>query len=594
MSKAFELFQIGLDTNSNPVMIPLFHILVAGTTGTGKTEAIRKFIEALRKLIPNLKVLIFDTKSTGRDWAGFGHDVKPYVKMSTDTRFLRDLIETSEERKIDFYLYELDEATKGTKTWYDVLENLKKRHAYFKERRHGLKEEKLGVLIIYMKALIAGYESMETSDKFNLSAPITIVPINRQEEAFQQLVIYTYHKEIKRRGLKHLLVIHDEMHKIAPSKRGTGCRRIVEEYFQEGRAAGNFGVASDQEIVGISPTVRSQCWTWILGMQTDQSKAKRTEKYLQGEAKYPQVMTLGVGWFFGVIRTPSKTKVRKFYLIPEGIDLGTARKVVRGKLKVEQVMMMLAQIRKGKEDDDLMYKERALNAERKIKDLTAELEKMRTWTPPEKFTAMRTKIFNEVNEKVQEEIKNIKSTVTEKTGEIEDLTRDRERLEKELGKADEVIERLAPLEKDAEAIRNFKEALQLLQTPGVLQDQITIIVDERLKEALGKKDLSFSIDHKEVDVNILHSKEHVEVKTETQIGRILFCAIKDLPPEGWAIKEMSQALDERGWHINMNSLNPNIGQLVKNGRLVKMGKTRASKYRLPTKLPFKITESADS
>lgn len=491
----FEMFQIGIDEEEKEVLIPLIHLLIAGATGTGKTEGIRKFIAALQEIVPDLKVLIFDAKSTGRDWEGFGKDVKPYVKMSTDTRFLRDLIETSEERKIDFYLYELDNATKDAKTWYDVLENLKKRHAYFKQRKHSLKEEKLGVLIIYMKALIKGYESMETSDKFDLSAPITVVPINRAEDAFQQLVVYTYHKEIRRRRIKHILVVHDEMHKFAPSKRGTGCRRIVEEFFQEGRAAGNFGVASDQEIVGISSTVRSQCWTWILGMQPDERKAKRVVDHLPAKVGTSEdVMTLGVGWFFGVIRTPSKTEVRKFYLIPEGISIETAHKLVRGEMKVEQVMKQLAQIRKGekKEDEDLAYKaawEAAKIELKKLKNDMAALKKeiktlKETWVSPEKFTDMRTDVFNEVHAEVSKELEEAKKVREENKGLKEELAAARE----DLATFDRLREVLGSILLPMKAEAMVQVDTSLSKIPQVDEAKILTIVDSRVQQLIGKKE----------------------------------------------------------------------------------------------------------
>lgn len=587
MSKAFEPFQIGLDEKENPVLIPLMHTLTAGTTGVGKTEVDRKIIRALQEAIPGLKVLIFDCKSTDRDWEGFGKDVKPYVKMSTDTRFLRDLIETSEERKIDFYLYELDQAAKGTKTWYDVVTNLEKRHAYFKERKRELKEEKLGVLLIYMRGLINGYESMETSNKFDLSAPVTVVPLNKAEDAFKQLVVYTYHKEIRKRRLKHILVVHDEMHKLAPSKRGTGCRRIVEEYYQEGRAAGNFGVTSDQEIVGISPTVRSQCWTWILGMQTDEKKARRVVDHLPTRVvTFKEVMTLGVGWFIAVIRTPSATEVKKFYLVPEGIDMETARKVVRGELKVEQVMKKLAQIRKGKEVDDLAYKE-AFEKERSIrkrlektlseysdniKTLQAKVKKMEeSWIPPEKFADMRTEVFNEVRAKVNKEL-----------GEAKTLRKDNEAL----------MDEVNLLRKDLETFTQLREVLGNLLLPIKAETMKKLETILAAKPGAGRPPSEIDLEHREIVVNLSHQEELVELNTKTQKGQIMFCAIKDLPPEGFTIPEMSRALHERGWNVSPRSVSPTVAShLTNDGLLIRIPKTRPRKFRVPGKRRIKVEEA---
>ena len=509
----FQKFTIGLDEEEKQVLIPLIHTLVAGTTGVGKTEADRKIIQALRTAIPDLKVLIFDSKSTGRDWEDFGNDVKPFVKMSTDTRFLRDLIETSEERKIDFYLYELDQAAQGAKTWYDVLHNLEKRHAHFKEKHRELKEEKLGVLLIYMRGLIQGFESMKTSDKFDLSAPITVVPINYAEEAFQQLVVYTYHKEIKKRRLKHILVVHDEMHKFAPSKRGTGCRRVVEEYYQEGRAAGNFGIASDQEIVGISPTVRSQCWNWILGMQTDKAKAKRVIEHLPtGKVSIDAVMTLGVGWFFVVIRTPTETTVKKFYLLPDGITIELGKKVIRGTLSVEEIMKKLSNLRMKKEDEDLVWKEKYEEEHR----IRKEFEK-RLGEYSEDLNKLRKKL---AEQKSPEEIEKLHKTMTQLKDEKADLEK---QLEKE-------AKAFVKVKRKADAFENLQKALApfIPSTPTTPATSSTsgpsftmAEIDERINQRLAGPKAARVV---RVDVN-----ERIKELVKNDIVNRLVAKIQSLP-----------------------------------------------------------------
>lgn len=368
-STAFEMLEVGLTKQGKPFYIPRFHTLIAGASGAGKTEAARKIVSALRKMIPDLKVLIFDVKSTGRDWKGYGMDVPIYVETATDSRFLRDLIETQERRKIDWFFYELHMATQATKTWQDVLKNLQTRYKKYRDKNQ-MKEEKLGTLIIYMEALVSELDKGDMTSKFNLSQPITVVPLNYREDAFKQLVVYSYLTAMKRNQVKRVLIVCDEMSTLAPSMSGTGCKRIIEQYlFKQGRAAEVFGLAIDQEITGISPSVRRQCWNWILGMQTDVSAQERTIEQIPGKKlTLDDISTLGVGWWEAVIRTPSSTEVEKFYLIPDGVSDEIGRKIVSGEMKVEEVMHSLRVTQKEDENMDKELEEK-LRAEIRSREI---------------------------------------------------------------------------------------------------------------------------------------------------------------------------------------------------------------------------------
>jgi hypothetical protein len=117
---------------------------------------------------------------------------------------------------------------------------------------------------------------------------------------------------------------------------------------------------------------------------------------------------------------------------------------------------------------------------------------------------------------------------------------------------------------------------------------------ESLIKALGIELVSttvisekMSLEHKELTVDIRHSEKTVEMTTETQLGQILYCAINDLPKEGFTMKDLQNSLAEHGWYISNTSLPPNLAQLVKNGYLVKL-KTKPITYRLPTKLKINV------
>jgi len=59
-------------------------------------------------------------------------------------------------------------------------------------------------------------------------------------------------------------------------------------------------------------------------------------------------------------------------------------------------------------------------------------------------------------------------------------------------------------------------------------------------------------------------------------------------PEGFNEKELSTACLEHGWNIRHTTLAPSLGNLVKDGNLIKIPKTRPTRYRLPSKLKVNV------
>jgi len=568
MSKAFELFFVGLDEKCQEVYLPRFHTLVSGASGVGKTEAIRRIIIEMLKAIPDLKIVIFDVKETGRDWSNFGDDVPIFIKTATDPRFLRDLIETSEGRRIDWFFYELSRATENAKTWKDVLKNLEAELEIVKQRypKGSIREEKIGTLVLYMKTLVEDIEHTKFTNNLELPYQINVVPLNKQTQAFKELAVYSYISEILNRN--KFLVVIDEASLLAPRGRGTGCKRVIERLFKAGRQAELFGIVSDQEIVSIDESVRRQCWNWILGMQTELGAQKRTVEQLPiKDVKIEDIATLGVGWFFAVIRTPTETIVKKFYLIPEGVSIEDGKKVVNKELDVNIIMEKLRKIREEKiTEDDSMYKQ--LYEEEKHK--REELEKQ--------FADIRTKVYNElkvefekkIEETKQEAYRDAMQKVEEirKQWNIEEYQKTIMQLKDEKASLEAELKKLEPLKTLRES---FIKALGIeLVSPTVISEKI-------------------SLEHKDLTVDIRHSEKTVEMTTETQLGQILYCAIKDLPKEGFTMKDLQNSLAEHGWYIGSTSLPPNLAQLVKNGYLVKL-KTKPITYRLPTKLKINVRQ----
>jgi len=103
------------------------------------------------------------------------------------------------------------------------------------------------------------------------------------------------------------------------------------------------------------------------------------------------------------------------------------------------------------------------------------------------------------------------------------------------------------------------------------------------------KALNVNLEETQLTVNLSHKEKSVAMTTGTVLGKILFCALKELSGDGFSEVELSESLKEHGWNVGHSTLAPSLGGMVKDGMLVKGDGTRPAKYRLPAKLIFNVT-----
>jgi len=140
------------------------------------------------------------------------------------------------------------------------------------------------------------------------------------------------------------------------------------------------------------------------------------------------------------------------------------------------------------------------------------------------------------------------------------------------------------------AVENFSRSLsQLESSTHAIEKGL-----QRVNEALSSRPLDLKpapkpidLEHRELVVTITHKPETVKMDTTSQLGRIMYVAIKDMSREGFTEEELSKALKEYGWNIKHASLAPNLARLVKQGYLIKIGR-RPAQYRLPSKLKIQV------
>jgi hypothetical protein len=97
----------------------------------------------------------------------------------------------------------------------------------------------------------------------------------------------------------------------------------------------------------------------------------------------------------------------------------------------------------------------------------------------------------------------------------------------------------------------------------------------------GKETISLT--EKELAVTVSHEEKALNMTTATVVGKILFAGLTDLSKDGFSEAQLSECLKEHGWNVGHSTLAPTLGNLVRDGYLVRL-EGKPAKYRLPTKM----------
>lgn len=137
--------------------------------------------------------------------------------------------------------------------------------------------------------------------------------------------------------------------------------------------------------------------------------------------------------------------------------------------------------------------------------------------------------------------------------------------------------------------RERKELMQSAEVANKLKEFLTQFLALEPAAGLGQPSTTtMNLEERELIVNVTHQEGEVNMTTGTVVGKILFCALTELPKEGFSEGDLAETLKEHGWNIFHNTLAPSLGGLVKDGYLVKLEGTRPSRYRLPGKLKLNL------
>jgi len=494
-------------------------------TGITQRSGKTTALEALakRSLCP---VLFFTTKLGELTFAE-GNYVQPFFKEHADWQFVESLLEATMKEKMRFERSWIIRATKGAKTLKDVDANIQ--HLLKASREGSLQYSVYTNLHAYFEIVLPEIERQPlTSTPPTLNQQrINIMDLTNMTDEMESLVIRSTLEHILTKE-KNTIVVLSELWKFAPEGRGNPVKQPLEALIRQGAARGNFVWIDSQDLAGVDKAPLKQVSTWILGLQLERNEVQHTLDQIplpkKEKPSADRIMTLKLGHF--ILATPEA--VKHVYVQPSWLDESTAKNIALGKLKPEDVASTMPSIR---EFD------------------SSEFEAF-IRSPPREFA-----------QRVAQMIAGIIKPPSEPTDRIEKLE----------AKVQEINEQIDSLTK-------------------AMTDRYTELVQElRQRKSAFPRSMPKEIDleHKELIVNLTHVDKPIQLTTDSSNGKVLFCAIKDLPKGEFTEKEASEALAERGWHIPHSTLAPILSNMVKHGYLIPV-KTKPQKYRLPTKLTIKV------
>lgn len=480
-----------------------------------------------------LRAITFRTKRGEVGFETTGTEIKPYFLERSDWQYVESLLEATMRENQRFNRSWIIRSCEGTKDLSDVWDNIKAA----KEKARGLELSVYTNLDAYFKIVIPKIRKYSFSKTLEIQKEgVSVMNLIGMPTEVQALVIRSVLDSVYENE-NNIVVDIPEAWKFI-GLRQTPVTYTAELLIREGASVKIYLFIDSQDIAGINPKIRGQIDNWILGRQKYEHEIERTLSAIpvRNKPTKQQIQTLKLGHFFAACDIWCK----HIYFLPWQISEEIGKDVAAGQKSPEFVKNLLDKRRKE----------------------NVEVNNEMVWK--EKFEEL---------EKKHEELKQLQQRL------IEEHEKEKKELEKNLEKAELLL--LTSTE-ELEAITEFKHALAKILPPSATQ-----VVQVPAQ--------TINLEVEELTVNVKHSEKVTELSTGTQQGCIMYVAINDLPKEGFTEKQMSEALQERGWAIPHTSLAPQLSSnLRKSGLIIKIPNTRPIKYRLPTKVKVNVIVSKNS
>jgi len=498
------------------VDIRLLHTIVAAQTRYGKSTTIRTMMQHIPD---DYKALCLDVKDP-RDFEGAGTEIPIFIENKTDPLMLKQLLEQESHLWLRREFPELIDLCKEGDTFEKVYERVNKRMT---EKVHPVVKDRLKVLQLLLRKLVENMAKTTLSDTLELPAKNNVMNLSKSPSEIKQLSVYSVVKRVLEKHENVVLVI-DELPDFAPQQYSTPSKSIIGQAIRKGGAKGIWLWLSGQTMTGVDKQVLKQAMIWILGHQREINEAKRTLDQIPFKTglDVKDIMTLPVGSF--VVCTDEGAYIT--YVQPEGVEDEIARKVSLGEVSVNEVIEMLE---KGKEDDDLVYKEQFEEEKRKREECEKEFARQ--------LEHLTKKAREEASAEALKKVDEIK-----KEWNIDELQETIVKLKDEKAAFEMELKRLEPLKTFGAALETFLieiGAAAPTSTPVSTMPGISVAdVDERINQRIGSGPSPIPVVSVDVDQRI---KELVKNEVVNRIVTRIQALPEPAKKAAWWLHERKQA-----------------------------------------------------
>lgn len=521
-----------------PVYVPLHHLAIFGMTQlSGKTTALEALISR-----SGLKAIAFITK---RGEGGFTkyNTVVPFYRSRADWQFVEGLVNVALGEKVKYepgMRYAIMKVCRGQKDLKQIRQVAQNMAEASKREFMKSVYEKL---VAYLDIVIPELEKWVFTDKLNLSEGVNVMDLSGMRLETQHLVIAST-IEYAFADLDHVIVIIPEAWESIPQGKMTPVKWVAQQFIRKGAALGNYLFLDSQDIGGIDKTPLRQVDNWLMGRMKEAHEVERILKQLLGaKISAEEIQTLALGHFFAAIGN----EVKKVYVLPLGVPEDVGVQVALGKRSPESVRDEFLKV-KVMEDNDLVYKE-------KYDELAKRVEEI------------RLRAFEEGQASLGKDVLEDNKFLSEQT---KSLNEENCGLKNKINSLETLNERFA---KENNAFLKLKEALAEILPATMSAD------------APSNGKLTLDIAEQGLDVRVHHSGDReLKFSTTTKEGQIMYCAVSELPRDGFAVSELNAKLVEHGWSIKPTTLATKLSIWVGEALLIKTEKG----YRLPGLVNFKV------
>ena len=427
--------------SGEPVQLEPFNYAIVGQTQfSGKSTLLKRLSKWAEE--QGFRSLIFDTKETEADYAGFGREVPVCLRETTDSFVLIGLLESMFKRRLTPYYATLSRITEGAKGFDDIIDRAKEREA--KTRSSWLKDA-CRVLYDLLERLKAETSKVKTVPALTLHHGINRMVINEFSLEAQQLIVKNAFEDALRRYKRNLIMVLDEAFKFLPQGYSSPATRSVMQVITQGAKTGLYTWISTQFLAVTDKDPLKACAIKFLGTQDHITEVKHSLDLIpevRGRFSSDDIMMLKLGHWILVRKRPPD--VRVVYALPVGVPGHIGRKVAVEELTPEYVRDKFL-VSRLKEDEE-MYRKLYEAEKSKREDLEEEVRKLKAEPriSPEKFGALKAE-----KDRLESEVEILKGDLK---------TADALKFEKD--------EEIAELRKEVEAFRDFKAAFaKILPTP---------------------------------------------------------------------------------------------------------------------------------